>query len=422
MDDQHILLICTVGGSPEPIVASLKHWRPARIHFIPTSDTREVVDQKVIPLAEAEGLTINPGCYDILELADGQDLAACLDKLRPLTPLVQQWLSRGDAFDVAVDFTGGTKCMSAALALQGHRWRCTFSYVGGMERTKDGVGIVITGKEQVLHAQNPWDALGFQAVEEFGVLFDQHAFGAAVALADRAMRNSRDPVRKREFNALKAFAEAYDCWDRFDHKRALDKFQELAKSENDLRALLGGAKAEELLSKANSHGEYLRKLIEGPSPSVQHVTDLMANAQRRRVEGRIDDAVARLYRSIESLAQVALSERYQIKNTKQVPLNSVPEPLREQWSSRADDGSVFLGLQDAYALLAALGDKLGLNFKQLQLDDRQRSPLTARNQSILAHGFERASEKVFEQLWKAAAELSSADEASLPSFPKLSDS
>lgn len=147
----------------------------------------------------------------------------------------------------------------------------------------------------------------------------------------------------------------------------------------------------------------------------------MANAQRRRVEGRIDDAVARLYRSIESLAQVALSERYQIENTKQVPLDSAPEPLREQWSSRADDGSVFLGLQDAYVLLAALGDELGLKFKQLQLDDRQRSPLTARNQSILAHGFERVSEKVFEQLWKAAATLSSADEAGLPSFPKLSD-
>ncbi|WP_428937269.1 hypothetical protein [Fontivita pretiosa] len=56
---------------------------------------------------------------------------------------------------------------------------------------------------------------------------------------------------------------------------------------------------------------------------------------------------------------------------------------------------------------------------QLQLDDRQRSPLTARNQSILAHGFQRASEKVFEQLWNAALQLANLNDSDLPLFPRL---
>ncbi len=419
MNDKHTLLICTVGGSPEPIVASLKRWTPARIRFVPTRETSDQISAGVVPLATSEGISLDPGRYDVLELADSQDLSGCVDALRQLTPIVEQWLSRGEDFQVVVDFTGGTKCMSAALALQAHRWRCLFSYVGGSQRTKDGVGIVISGREQVLHAHNPWDALGFQAVEEFVTLFDRQAFVAAAALAERATKNVSEPSRKRELNALKLMADAYDAWDRFDHKGAMNKLLELAKYDNDLRALLGEIKAEQIQIATHRHRDYLHALLEGGSPSLHYVIDLLANARRRKSEGRIDDTVARLYRAIESLAQIALAERHAIANTKQVPLDRVPESLRGQWASRADQGNIFLGLQDAYALLHDLGDELGRQFMQLQLHDRQRSPLTARNQSILAHGFERVSDKVFEQLWDAATKLAGIQADGLPSFPSL---
>jgi CRISPR-associated protein (TIGR02710 family) len=418
-DNKHTLVVCTVGGSPEPIVATLKRWNPVRVRFVPTRETREQIDARVVPLARSEGLAVDPGRYDVLELPNGQDFAECVDTLRQLTPIVEEWLGRGDQYQVVVDFTGGTKCMSAALALRAHRWRCVFSYVGGSERTKEGVGVVISGKEQVLHTHNPWDALGFQAVEEFIALFDQQAFAAGAALADRTMRNVGEQSRKRELNALKLLAEAYDAWDRFDQKSAMTKLQELAKYDNDLRAIFGQSKAEEVRTWTHKHLDYLRKLVEGNSPSMLHIADLLANAQRRKAEGRVDDAVARLYRAIESLAQVALAERHQINNTKQVPLDRAPEALRGQWSARAEEGLVFLGVQDAYSLLDGLGDELGTKFKQLQLHDRQRSPLTARNQSILAHGFERVSDKVFEQLWNAALQLAQIQEADLPVFPRM---
>lgn len=415
----HMLLICTVGGSPEPIVASVKHWSPARIRFVPTRETREQIASGVVPLAASEGIALDPGRYDFLELPDGQDLAACVDTLRQLTPAVEEWLGRGDDYQVVVDFTGGTKCMSAALALQAHRWRCLFSYVGGSKRTKDGVGVVVSGKEQVLHAHNPWDALGFQAVEEFIALFDQQAFAPAAALSERAKRNVSEPSRKRELNALNLLAAAYDAWDRFDHQGAMNKLQELAKYDNDLRALLGESKAEQIRIANRRHREYLDALANGGSPSRNYVVDLLANARRRKSEGRVDDAVARLYRAIESLAQLTLAERHGVGNTKQVPLDQIPEPLRGKWASRADQGAVFLGLQDAYALLETLGDQLGRQFTSLGLHDRSRSPLTARNQSILAHGFSRVGDAVFEQLWKAAIELAVVNETDLPEFPKI---
>ena len=60
-------------------------------------------------------------------------------------------------------------------------------------------------------------------------------------------------------------------------------------------------------------------------------------------------------------------------------------------------------------------------FKDLGLQDPQRSPLTARNQSILAHGFQPIGTNVFNQLWSAAVELGSFTEAELPTFPRLAE-
>lgn len=419
-DSTHTLLICTLGGTPEPVVASLKRWQPARIRFVVTPETAARVESAVVPLAEAEGVPLDPGRYDLLQLADGQDLTSCVDALRSLTPQVEQWLARGEAFDVVVDVTGGTKCMSAALALQAHRWPCRFSYIGGRERTKDGVGVVVSGTEQIVHAQNPWDALGYRAVEEFVPLFDQRAFPAASRLAGLAMRNVTDSARKRELNALQLLADAFAAWECFDHAGAAKVLQQLSKYGNDLGAMFGAAKAGVLQGQLQQHLAYLQQLMAASPPSHLHVLDLLANARRRGEEGRYDDAVARLYRAIEARAQVQLARDHGIASTASVPLESVPEPLRSEWASKADEeGTLKLGLQDDYALLQALGDDLGRLFVELGLADRQKSPLVARNQSILAHGFTRVGEAVYGKLWQAACRLVDVEESELPVFPRL---
>jgi len=413
------LLICTVGGSPEPIVAALKCWTPQRIRFIITPESGDHITSKILPLAQTENIQLEPGRYDLLQLSNSQDFAACVDSLRQLTPAVEEWLSRGNDYRVVVDITGGTKCMSAALALQAHRWCCIFSYVGGTARTKDGVGVVVSGKEQILQTLNPWDSLGFQAIEEFVSLFNQRAFSAASAMADQALRNVSEHSRKRELQALRMLSDAYDAWDRFDRKAAISKFQELAKYDNDVHAVLGRLKAGRVRDCINNHISYLRALVESGSPSKQQIIDLLANARRRKSDGRVDDAVARLYRVIESIAQLALNENYQIANTKQVPLDLVPEPLRSLWAGRAEMGTVFAGLKDAYELLDAYGDRLGAKFKELQLHNRERSPLVSRNQSILAHGFDPVGDKVYQLLWDAALQLSQITETELPEFPQI---
>lgn len=413
------LLICTVGGSVDPIVAALKHWQPASVRFVHSPGTRARVAEAVSK-AVAEGVRLTSWQYETLELPDEQDFASCVERLRALTDEILGWARKGADHEVVVDFTGGTKCMTAALAIQARRWPCTFSYVGGKERTKEGLGTVVPGTESVLYSENPWNALGHQAVEDFIVLLDQHCYFAAAKAVEMAKQRVTDPSRKREMAALEHLARALDAWDRFAHVDAMRSLGHVSSSANDLCAALGQKRGRRMLDNVDRLKTHLEQLTASPPPSRHHVVDLLANAKRRREEGRFDDAVARLYRAIEALAQVALKERHDIVSTERVPLERVPELLKPTFESRARDQVVMLGLQDSYALLAAFDDPLGKKFEELELH-RKESPLVARNRSILAHGFERVSESVFKQLWTRALALAAVDEASFPSFPALGE-
>jgi CRISPR-associated protein (TIGR02710 family) len=414
-----VLLICTV-GNPEPVVAAIKHWRPARICFVHTPQNKDDIESTIVPMVNAEYLGLDAGRYQCFELPDAQDLESCLDRLRHLTPDVQGWLARNARCQVVVDFTGGTKCMSVAIALHARQWRCVYSYVSGSHRTRDGLGTVVTGSEQIVHQANPWNELGAQAVDDYIMLFDQLSFAAAARVAEEAKRRVTRDDRKNELSVLEQLARAFDAWERFGHRDAIEAFKNVNKHANDLRFALGHDRADRILGEVRRFAVSLGVICNTAPPSRHHVVDLLANAQRRHEERRTDDAVARLYRAIEAHAQVVLRERHNIASTAKVLLDCIPLSLRQTWEPRAGQGSVSLGLQDAYTLLHALGDPVGAAFRAASLDGA-RSPLNARNHSILAHGFDRIAPAVFEQLWTAALALVDCQPAELPSFPKLGD-
>lgn len=417
MTGDRILLVATVGGSPEPLVAALTHWRPGRVWFVASVDTKPDITEKILPLAEQQGAELDSGCWDILTLPDAQDLHSCTARLRQLAPRVQSWLARGDGHRVVVELTGGTKCMSAALALHAHRWPCTFSYVGGGQRTRQGVGVVLSGTEHIFHTHNPWDSLGYQAIEDACALFNR---GECAAAAER-LRVSRDraddPTVKRELSTLEALARAYTAWDRFDHRDAANRLKDVLKNGNDLRIAFGTDAGDRILDQVERHRAYHESVIENSQISMALVRDLVANATRRASEGRYDDAVARLYRAVEALAEIRLRDAYGI-DTSRVSLTQLPESLRTEWADRAQEGTLAIGLQDAYTLLGQLDDPLGTLYAQGRLHG-PKSPLAVRNQSILAHGFQPVGEGAYLALLKATLELGKLSETELPRFPDL---
>ncbi len=406
-------LICPVGGTADPIIAAIKEWKPARVLLIPSLKTRGVANR-----IESTPELVPPGSWERIELHDAEDFDHCVRLMRGLDEKVEAWQRKGPAYDVIVDFTGGTKCMSAALALVSRRWPCRFSYIGGTERTKDGTGVVVPGKERARVTQNPWNALGYQAIEDACLLFDQQAFMPAANLLDKARKAADEDSIKRTLSTLHQLCEGYGLWDRFQHKEAAQQIEKALKNTNDLQAIFGSNHSELVIRTLKEHRKTLQELITQPR-SRATIADLLANAKRRQHESRYDDGVARLYRAIEAIAQVALADRHGIQSTDNVPLEDVPEPLRQQWRSRAIDGRLVLGLQDAYELLDARGDDLGKTFRDLGLHHHQRSPLTVRNMSILAHGFQSVSEGVFLKLWEAAIKLNGITEPELLAFPRL---
>ncbi|MCS6800321.1 MAG: TIGR02710 family CRISPR-associated CARF protein [Chloroflexota bacterium] len=417
-EHRQVLLICTVGGSPEPIITSIKELKPARVCFVPSRDSHVRVASTIVPKCE-----LPPGMYRSYVVENPQHLAECIEAMRKLNDEVEDWLGRGDEYEVVVDVTGGTKLMTAALALVAARWpRCTFSYVGGEVRDREGLGIVQTGTERVILVPNPVELLGMAALQDFMLLFDHGDYASARRLAEESKRNVREKHRKQQFAALEQLAKAFEQWDQFDHAAALASLSSI--DRNGLRAALGDGRADRILKQCDQLRGYLERLEGTESPPVRDlIIDLIANAKRRKDEHLYDDAVARLYRAIEALGQLAIQD-YGFEGSDKIPVERLPEALREKWAARAENGIVKLGLQDLYLLLDSLGAPLGAKFRELGLDG-EKSPLVARNNSILAHGFARVSDKAFEQLWTAALALAAVvgiTERDLPVFPKMNPS
>lgn len=414
---QFTLLICTVGGSPEPILKSIEHWRPARVCLLHSLDTRQKADDIV-----RDSPLLTPGNADYHAVSDPQDLVRCVEEMRRLSAKVEEWCGRGECYAAVVDLTGGTKCMTAALALVARRWPCTFSYIGGDKRSKDGVGVVLSGSEKALETANPLDALGYQAIEDACLLFDRHAFRAARQLLEDARARITLPDVKRGIATLSELCAAYDAWDRFQHEDAAKRLANVEKNFNDLQcASMDDAHAGRLREEIRKHKSHLKSLLDS-SPSLALVVDLLANAERRATEGRYDDAVARLYRAIEAVGQLRLRDEHGMDPAR-VPFRRIPEELRKEWEPYAaiHGEALRLPLQGIYKLLNALGDPLGVRFYQIGLAGKDNSMLSHRNHSILAHGFKPVTQRTQEHMSEAALNLAEVDSSVLPRFPRLGE-
>ena len=103
MNDPVILLLCTVGGSPEPLVASILRWKPSRVIFLPSVETQEDVQGIVDKVAENE-FPLSPGCIEIRPVDDAQDFASCVHAFRNRAADVEAWLKRGDHGSVVAEW------------------------------------------------------------------------------------------------------------------------------------------------------------------------------------------------------------------------------------------------------------------------------------------------------------------------------
>lgn len=362
------ILVITVGGSCQPIITAIRDFQPDFVLFFASGGARGsrlMVDGAGSPCSgEASIVTqleLPADHYRVVELNDPDTLDICYKTVRAeLNALINQY---PNCRHIA-DYTGGTKTMTVALGLAAVESGWELSLVRG---ARTDLVKVVDGTEMASLA-NTWEVRIQQRMEEAYTLFNQFAYSSAGELLESLLRSSPlNPDSERTIRNWVGLCRGFDAWDRFDHHRAaqlLAPFQSQVVPQWKLLKILAG--------QARGNG-------------YEMVFDLVLNAERRASRGRYDDAVARLYRALEMLAQARMSQLTPPLDSSKLDPALLPESLRAKYEG-IDSGSNLkkLGLRQDYELLADLNDPLGEVFTSMK--GRVLDTLDKRNNSILAHG------------------------------------
>ncbi len=393
-------------GTPslaEAIKFSIAQHNPTKVFFVVTKESREVT----LPLI-LDGLDYE---NEIMEVDDPDNFNSIYESLSLKIEAL-----RNSYDNLAIDYTSGTKPISAALATLGVNFEAdTLSYISG----KRSPALVQQGTEQIVMLRPYLAAAAHKYMMAVGY-FNNTKYDAARSIINSILIKHRDKTLEDMMKPLDSMAEAYSLWDKFRHKEAYGKLSTLK--------IPGTEKNKEFLGKLMEQLEKTQSPDKGyPEPYM--IADLINNSERRGAEEKkYDDAVARLYRTAELTAQYRLKKKYDIE-TSSVDPRRIPEELRSRWwglqlipaqetvgakggaeqaKSSAGAGRVpsiepmKIDLKKDYELLHAFGDELGGLYCE---DHEMKELLKTRNLSILAHGLQPVDEGTYIKLDKKVRAL-----------------
>ncbi len=373
-------LICTIGGSHEPIIKAIKEAKPDYICFV-CSDDDPASGQKgsyvqitgkgnIIRAHPSDPKPSLPNIPTQLELASDQFevIKVLTDNFDDVYHKVLDWLNRQNRNEdrILADYTGGTKTMSAALAVAA--LDCENVDLQLVSGSRINLVKVESGAEQV-HQATVENTRFRRKLAQAVAAWNRFAYEETVATL-KTIRPPRNPDLQGDYYRALDLSRALAAWDRFDHKTALRIFQ-------NYRPRIG-----------QSLGRHIKALeiLNEPEGRRRHplqLYDLWVNAQRRATQNRYDDAVARVYRLLEWTAQWQLQLHASI-DTANIRPEQIPSGVEIPPTSK---GCHQAGLYQAWQLIGKLLNNEAARFFE-QNDARLYDRLRIRNQSILAHGFE----------------------------------
>ena len=215
-------------------------------------------------------------------------------------------------------------------------------------------------------------------ISEAIVLFNKSLFDAVVDLLS-SFKGIPHPDYENRIHFLIRFSKVLSYWDRFNFISSFNNLTQICKDNN-------------LANEANSLGISINKFeqaahfLKDININDYKVLELIANAKRRAVEGKYDDAVARLYRVLEMIGQIEFEKEFNC-NTSDVIIENIPSEMEEEIKLKyldSKDGKIKLPLFATFDLLHKNKNKLGgLFFNNMEII---KKVLHLRNNSILAHG------------------------------------
>ena len=295
--------------------------------------------------------------------------------------IINQLLKQGYSLNkISVDYTSGTKAMSAALVSAAIENKVgSLSYVYG-ERGEGGRVKSGTERRNTLSPNKFYSKNIFEKAIE---LFNNFRYINSIELLTN---HEFHPDFQEKAVLLTKLSKMFDAWDKFNFSGAFEILRSI--SSEELRVFNLKGKFEKDYMPA------LAKLKE-KNLSFEKILDLIENAGRRAKEGKYDDAVARLYRSLEMIGQIEFEKEFNC-STSDVKIENIPLELTEEIKQKYfdfKDGKIKLPLYAAFDLLNKkenpAGTKFYNNFEKI------KKVLHLRNNSILAHGMKALTENEF---------------------------
>ena len=396
-DDRRKALALTVGtgniGDLErtlllPMLKSIGEGEWERVVLLPSRTTEEFA-QTLHDRLCGHAVEVAP----LEKAGDENDADACFGHF---DSVLEQLVKDFEPGDIQVDFTPGTKAMSAALVLAAvGRGVPILRYVHGERR--DERGMVVPGAERVGEIRTSL-ATARGLLDQARTFMRRGDFGAAIELLpdlDGLFAAALFPERfHAETRSLRAAAQIYAAWDRLDYVAAAE-----AVASHGLEAAGAGE-----FAPTPEMSEWICRLSRKP-PSSSHeemaaylrvlACDVLANAERRLRDRHFEDALLRAYRVLELVGQIRLFDRGRDSaalSPDDPEIGEFREKLRE--SGERGFGENRDGLTAPRELAARLLDHLGdpLAGRLLGFDGRRKKARTRnRNQSILIHGFSAAA-------------------------------
>src|SRR5216683_527182 len=207
-------LIISVGGSKEPVVYSIRQRSPDCVCFLASQRSVDFVAE----IKRVASVSV-PDRKILVD--DAEDLAHCYEKALECFDWVEHQLPNSKKI---ADVTGGTKAMSAALAIAAVARGGSFSYVGGERRDRGGLGVVETGSERLRESVNPWELFAVEEQRSLARALNSFQYAAAAQIVVATAPRMRDPDRAL-LEPVGDAASAYLEWDRFNHSAAVQNLQ-----------------------------------------------------------------------------------------------------------------------------------------------------------------------------------------------------
>lgn len=347
---------------------------------------------------------------------------------------------------IYIDFTGGTKAMSAAAAMAGAMIGVQLLYVGCTECLPD-FRKPNPGTEQLYYIDNPLEVFGDIEIEKALTLFGEYNYAGAAERLQTLKEEIPDPVIRQELNFAYLLAKGYEAWDALDFPTAYEYLcqlnREIRRDRKTHKQFLLMDYEEHLAAQEAVLSELVKipkliaekkqmEVLSGKEYMIPLMFTMYTNAFVREQQEKYDMATLLLYRLLEMVEQRRLARyglyvssmeykkiRYDFEQrpdlkdkTEDECFSQLKEDIngiKKALYGRVGNGYLpeQVSLLEGFVILQALGDPISRmeNGRHLDKLKRIRSMVYLRNNSIFAHGLGPVGKTDFQKFKKFVEEV-----------------